>query len=180
MTTVHDFDASTADGSKVALSDYAGKTLLIVNTASKCGLSEQYAGLEALYRDLHDTGFEVLAFPCNQFLDQEPGSDAEIQDFCRTNFDVTFPVFAKVDVNGDEATPLYKFLRTEQPGDFGPKYGKFYEAMSNLRPDAGPDDVSWNFTKFLVDGEGRVVARYEPPVEPSVIAEDIAARAQQQ
>lgn len=175
MTNVHDFTARAADGSEVKLSDYAGKYLIIVNTASKCGLTPQYEGLEKLYRSLKDSGVEVLGFPSNQFKEQEPGTDAEIQEFCRTSYDVTFPVFAKVDVNGENAEPLFKFLRSEAPGDFGPAYGSFYEAISSINPDAGEDDVKWNFNKFLVSPDGEVVKRFEPPVSP----EDIAAELEQ-
>lgn len=173
MTSVHDFEVTTADGSTVSLGDYAGKVLLIVNTASKCGLTPQYEGLQALHRAEQTRGLAVLGFPCNQFLEQEPGTDADIQEFCRTAYDVTFPVFAKVEVNGPNAAPLFAFLRAEQPGDFGPQYGEFYEAISTIKPDAAPGDVRWNFTKFLVDREGNVVERYEPPVPPQEIAADL-------
>ncbi|CAM2928262.1 glutathione peroxidase [Skermania piniformis] len=175
MASTYDFDATTADGEMVPLSRYSGKVLLIVNTASKCGLTPQYEGLEALYRDKQDAGLEILGFPCNQFRGQEPGTDAEIQDFCRVTYDVTFPVFARIEVNGPDATPLYRYLRAEQPGDFGPQYGKFYEVISRMMPDAGRDDVKWNFTKFLVDRNGNVVKRFEPTVEPAAIADEVAA-----
>lgn len=174
MTTAHDFKVRTADGSEVALSDYAGKVLLIVNVASKCGLTPQYEGLEALHRAEQGNGLQVLGFPCNQFREQEPGTDQEIQEFCSTTYDVTFPVFAKVDVNGPDAHPLFRFLRAEAPGDWGPHLGQFYEVISQLTPDAGPDDVHWNFTKFLVDREGRVLKRYEPVVTPEEIRADLA------
>jgi len=175
MTTVHNFSVAAADGTTVDLAQYAGRVVLIVNTASKCGLTAQYEGLEQLYRELHPEGLEILAFPCNQFLAQEPGTDAQIQDFCRTSFGVTFPVLRKIAVNGDDADPLYKHLRAEQPGDFGPQYGEFYTAISSLISEAGADDVKWNFTKFLVDQNGRVVTRYEPPVSAADIAPDIRA-----
>ena len=123
MTSTYDFAATTADGTRIPLADYEGKFLLIVNVASKCGLTPQYEGLEALYRDDRDRGLEILGFPCNQFKEQEPGSDAEIQAFCKANYDVTFPVFGKIDVNGPDADPLYKYLRAEAPGDFGPSTG---------------------------------------------------------
>ncbi|HUN35536.1 MAG TPA: glutathione peroxidase [Trebonia sp.] len=173
MTTAHDFTAKTAAGEEVSLGDYAGKVLLIVNVASKCGLTPQYEGLEALYREAADRGLQVLGFPCNQFKEQEPGTDAEIQDFCKTTYDVTFPVFSKVDVNGPAADPLYEYLRTEAPGDFGPQYGPFYEAISKIKPDAGADDVKWNFTKFLIGRDGTVIKRYEPPVSPDDIKADL-------
>ena len=173
MTSTYDFNATTPDGSKVSLSDYEGKVLLIVNVASKCGLTPQYEGLEALYREAKDRGLQVLGFPCNQFKEQEPGTDAEIQDFCKTTYDVTFPVFSKIDVNGPAADPLYQYLRTEAPGDFGPQYGPFYEAISKIKPDAGADDVKWNFTKFLIGRDGAVIKRYEPPVSPDDIKADL-------
>ena len=173
MTTVHDFTVSGPTGTPVSLGDYAGRVLLIVNTASKCGLTPQYEGLEALHRRYHERGLTVLGFPSNQFMEQEPGTDTEIQEFCRTTYDVTFPVLAKVDVNGPDAAPLFGFLRAQAPGDFGPAYGAFYDAIIGIRPDVGPDDVKWNFTKFLVDGDGHVVRRYEPPTTPDEIARDL-------
>lgn len=174
MTNTYDFAATAADGSAVPLSDYAGRLLLIVNVASKCGLTPQYEGLESLYREDKDRGLEILGFPCNQFKEQEPGSDAEIQAFCQTTYDVTFPVFGKVEVNGPDAHPLYEYLRSAAPGDFGPQYGDFYRAISTMRPDAdGTDEVKWNFTKFLVGRDGQVVKRYEPPVSPADIKTDL-------
>ena len=174
MTSTYDFTAKTAAGEEVPLGDYAGKVLLIVNVASKCGLTPQYEGLEALYREAAGRGLEVLGFPCNQFKEQEPGTDAEIQEFCTTTYDVTFPVFAKIEVNGDDADPLYKYLRTEAPGDFGPKYGGFYDVISKIRPGAdGTDEVKWNFTKFLIGRDGQVIKRYEPPVPPADIKADL-------
>jgi glutathione peroxidase len=173
MTSTYDFTATSADGSEVPLRDYAGQVLLIVNVASKCGLTPQYEGLESLYRDYKGSGLEVLGFPCNQFKEQEPGTDAEIQDFCKTTYDVTFPVFSKVEVNGPDADPLYQFLRAQAPGDFGPEYGGFYDAISKINPGAGGDDVKWNFTKFLVGRDGAVIKRYEPPVAPADIKADL-------
>ncbi|MCL2582642.1 MAG: glutathione peroxidase [Streptosporangiales bacterium] len=173
MTSTHDFTATTADGQQVSLGDYKDKVLLIVNTASKCGLTPQYEGLESLHRDLSGKGLQVLGFPCNQFKEQEPGTDAEIQEFCKTNYDVSFPVFSKVDVNGEGADPLYAHLRSEAPGDFGPQYGGFYDTISKINPDAGADDVKWNFTKFLVGRDGKVIKRYEPPVAPADIKADL-------
>lgn len=174
MTTAYDFAATTADGTSAPLRDYAGKVLLIVNVASKCGLTPQYEGLESLYRAAKDRGLEVLGFPCNQFKEQEPGTDAEIQDFCKTTYDVTFPVFAKIDVNGPQAHPLYQYLRAAAPGDFGPQYGGFYERISTVRPEAnGTDEIKWNFTKFLIGRDGNVIKRYEPPVPPADIQADL-------
>jgi len=174
MTSTYDFAATAADGTKVPLADYRGKLLLIVNVASKCGLTPQYEGLESLYRDDKDRGLQILGFPSNQFKEQEPGSNDEIQAFCKTTYDVTFPVFAKIDVNGPDADPLYAYLRAEAPGDFGPAYGDFYTAISNIRPGSdGTDEVKWNFTKFLVGRDGSVIKRYEPPVSPSDIEADL-------
>jgi glutathione peroxidase len=174
MASVYDFVETAADGTQVPLADYEGKVVLVVNVASKCGLTPQYEGLESLYREDKDRGFEILGFPCNQFKEQEPGSDDEIQAFCKTTYDVTFPVFAKIDVNGPTADSFYAFLRAQAPGDFGPQYGDFYKAISNIRPDAdGTDEVKWNFTKFLVGRDGNVIKRYEPPVSPSDIKADL-------
>jgi glutathione peroxidase len=157
MTTVHDFKATALDGTERALADWHGKVLLIVNVASRCGLTPQYTGLEALQRKYAARGFEVLGFPCNQFAGQEPGSAEEIRSFCSTKYDISFPLFAKVDVNGDGAHPLWKHLKEEKPGLLG------IEA------------IKWNFTKFLVDREGRVIQRYAPTDEPSAIERDIEA-----
>ena len=153
---VFDFSANSLDGTPVDLSRYRGKVLLIVNTASACGFTPQYKGLEQLYRDYRERGLEVLGFPCNQFRQQEPGSEAEIGAFCEKNFGVSFPLFAKIDVNGDQAHPLYRHLKQEAPGVLGTQ------------------SVKWNFTKFLVDRDGRVVKRYAPTTKPEEIANDIA------
>lgn len=157
MTTAYDFSAQTIDGAKRALSKYRGKVLLIVNTASQCGLTPQYAGLEELYRKYHERGLEILGFPCNQFGSQEPGSEGEIAKFCETQFGVSFPMFAKVDVNGDEAHPLFKWLRKEAPGLLG------------------SEAIKWNFTKFLVGKDGQVIKRYAPNDAPESLAKDIEA-----
>ena len=157
MTTITDLTVTAADGTPTTLAEWHGKVLLIVNTASKCGFTPQYAGLETLHRDLNSRGFEVLAFPCNQFGAQEPGDAAEIANFCSLTYDVTFPVFAKVDVNGDAATPLFERLKTEAPGIMGTKA------------------IKWNFTKFLVDRDGSVVRRYAPTTKPEDIRRDIEA-----
>ncbi len=154
--SVHDFTVTAADGEPVSLSEYAGKALLIVNTASKCGLTPQYEGLEKLQHDFGGEEFTVLGFPCNQFAGQEPGSNEDIQQFCSVNYGVTFPVMAKIDVNGRNADPLYKFLKKAKPGLLG-------------------STIKWNFTKFLVDAEGDVVKRYAPQDAPDTIAPDIEA-----
>lgn len=157
MTSIYDFDAARSDGSMVPLSDYRGKVLLIVNTASKCGFTPQYEGLEALYRDLQDRGLVVLGFPCNQFGKQEPGSAEEIASFCRLTYDVTFPVFAKVDVNGSDAAPLFQWLKEQAPGVIG------------------TEAIKWNFTKFLVDREGQVAGRFAPTTAPEELRGAIEA-----
>lgn len=172
--TVHDFTVDAADGTSRSLSDYAGKVMLIVNVASKCGLTPQYEGLESLYRELRGRGLEILGFPCNQFAGQEPGTDAEIQDFCKATFDVTFPIFSKIEVNGPDTAPLYNHLRAAAPGDFGPQHGFLYEHVAKSRPEAvGTDEIKWNFTKFLVGGDGEVIRRYEPTVTPEQIRADL-------
>jgi glutathione peroxidase len=155
MAGLYDFSVSDIGGKPVSLGRYKGKVLLIVNTASECGFTPQYKGLEALYEKLHDRGFEVLGFPCNQFGAQEPGSEAEIATFCERNYGVTFPLFAKIDVNGDATAPLYRYLKKEKPGLLG------------------SEAIKWNFTKFLVDRNGRVVARYAPNDTPESIERDV-------
>jgi glutathione peroxidase len=154
---VYDFQAAALDGKPVDLAQYRGKVLLIVNTASKCGFTPQYQGLEAVYRELHGRGpgFEVLGFPCNQFGAQEPGSEDEIGAFCEKNYGVSFPMFAKVDVNGDAAHPLWKHLKAEAPGVLG------------------TEAIKWNFTKFLIGRDGRIAHRYAPTTKPEEIAGDI-------
>jgi glutathione peroxidase len=157
MTAITDMTVRAADGGEASLDTWRGKVLLIVNTASRCGFTAQYDGLEALHREFGPRRFEVLAFPCNQFGAQEPGSDAEIATFCSTTFDVTFPVFAKIDVNGPATDPLFDRLKAEAPGLLGSKA------------------IKWNFTKFLVDREGRAVKRYAPTTKPEDIRADIEA-----
>jgi glutathione peroxidase len=171
---VYDFDVATTDGSTQSLKDYAGKVVLIVNVASKCGFTPQYEGLEAMYRADKVKGLEILGFPCNQFGGQEPGTAEEIHEFCSTNFDVSFPIFNKVEVNGPEADPLFTYLRAEAPGDFGPEAGRMYEHIKNTRPEAiGTDEVKWNFTKFLVGRDGEVIRRYESSDTPEAIQADL-------
>lgn len=155
MTTIADFSVTTNRGETLDLNDKLGKVLLVVNTASKCGFTPQYDGLEKLYEDYADRGFEVLGFPCNQFGAQEPGDADEIAEFCKVNFGATFPLMAKVDVNGDNASPLFDWLKREAPGLMGSKA------------------IKWNFTKFLIDREGKVVRRYAPTDKPEAIAVDI-------
>jgi glutathione peroxidase len=147
----------TLEGGASKLRDYAGKALLIVNVASQCGFTPQYAGLEALYRRYRDRGFVVLGFPCNQFGEQEPGDEQEIRRFCSLQYDVTFPLFAKIDVNGADTHPLYRYLKKSAPGLLG------------------SETIKWNFTKFLIDASGRVVARYAPRDTPEALAASIEA-----
>ena len=155
MTTLHDFSATDIDGRERALRGFAGKTLLVVNVASKCGFTPQYAGLEALWRKLGERGLVVLGFPCDQFGHQEPGDEAAIKSFCSLTYDVTFPLFAKIEVNGAGTHPLYRWLKSEQPGVLG------------------TEAIKWNFTKFLVDGGGHAVKRYAPADTPEKIASDL-------
>jgi glutathione peroxidase len=155
--TLYDIEAQTIDGANKPLRDYAGKVLLIVNVASKCGFTPQYKGLEALYEKYADRGLVVLGFPCNQFGAQEPGSESEIATFCSTTYGVNFPMFAKIDVNGEKAHPLYKQLKHDAPGLLG------------------SEAIKWNFTKFLVDRSGKVVRRYAPTDTPQSIEKDIEA-----
>jgi glutathione peroxidase len=156
MTVAYDFTAKTIDGAEQSLAEYRGKALLVVNVASKCGFTPQYTGLEALHRKFKDRGFAVLAFPCDQFGHQEPGDESEIKQFCALNYDVSFPLYAKIEVNGDNAHPLYKWLKTEKAGVLG------------------TEAIKWNFTKFLIDRTGRVLKRFAPTDTPEKIAKDVA------
>lgn len=156
--TIADFSADRLDGTPQSLADYAGKLVLVVNVASKCGLTPQYEGLEALYRKYGEQGLVILGFPCNQFAGQEPGSAEEIAQFCAVNYGVSFPLFARIDVNGEAAHPLYQWLKNSGPGE------------------PVDQDIAWNFTKFLIGREGRVERRYEPGIEPADISSDIEKR----
>lgn len=151
---IYDYVVKDQRGADVSLGDYRGKVLLIVNTATKCGFTPQYEGLEALYKKYKDAGFEILDFPCNQFLGQAPGSNEEIHSFCTLKYNISFKQFGKIDVNGDKADPLYKYLKEEQKG-------------------VGSNKIKWNFTKFLVDKEGKVVKRFAPTTKPEAIDEEI-------
>ncbi len=175
--SVYDFSYTSIEGHPVNMSEYAGKVLLIVNTASKCGFTPQYKGLEELYQQYKDRGLAVIGFPCNQFMDQEPDDEKAISEFCMLRFGVTFPLSSKVDVREDTAIPLYKYL-TARKGFEGMGKGiktKAFEMMLKAKYKNGYTDpqIKWNFTKFLVDREGEVVKRFEPPVEPKDIAGDI-------
>lgn len=151
---IYDYVVKDQSGADVSLGDYRGKVLLIVNTATKCGFTPQYEGLEALYKKYKDAGFEILDFPCNQFLGQAPGSNEEIHSFCTLKYNISFKQFGKIDVNGDKTDPLYKYLKEEQKG-------------------VGSNKIKWNFTKFLVDKEGNVVKRFAPTTKPEAIDEEI-------
>lgn len=153
--SIYDFEAKSLDGKEISLANYKGDVVLIVNTASKCGFTPQYTGLEELNKKYADKGLKVLGFPCNQFGEQEPGESSEIGAFCQKNYGVDFQMFEKIDVNGDKAHPLYKYLTSAAPGVLG------------------SEAIKWNFTKFLVDRHGHVVKRYAPNVEPKDIAADI-------
>jgi glutathione peroxidase len=155
MTTLHDFSLRSLEGGELSLADFRGKAVLLVNVASKCGYTPQYKGLEAIYRQFKDRGFAVLGFPCNQFGEQEPGEDATIAEFCERNFGVSFPLFAKVDVNGADAHPLFKHLTSEKKGLLG------------------TGAIKWNFTKFLIGKDGRVIERYAPTTAPEDLIKDI-------
>lgn len=155
--SIYQFKAKAIDGEEISLKQFDGKVLLIVNTASKCGFTPQYRELQGLYEAYKEKGFSVLGFPCNQFMSQEPGTEADIKSFCELNYGVTFPMFAKVDVNGVYAHPLFVYIRKQTPGILG------------------FNTVKWNFTKFLIDQKGNVVKRFAPNVKPSEIAKDIEA-----
>lgn len=175
--SVYDYEYTSIEKRPVPMSEYKGKVLLLVNTASKCGFTPQYEGLEALYREYRDRSFAVIGFPCNQFMEQEPGNEEEIASFCSVRYGVTFPLSQKVDVREETAIPLYRYL-TAQKGFQGLGTGvkaKALEAMLRVRYQDGFSDpqIKWNFTKFLIDREGNVVSRFEPTVEPADIAGDI-------
>ena len=155
MSSIYDFKVVTIQGEETTLSPYKNQILLIVNVASKCGFTSQYDGLEALYKKYKDKGFTVLGFPCNQFGSQEPGTEKEIQNFCRVNFGVTFPMFSKINVNGEKTHPLYQYLKSEQPGILG------------------TEAIKWNFTKFLIDREGNVIKRFGSSTTPKEIEKEI-------
>ena len=179
MATVYDFTVKDRHGNDVSLEQYRGKVLLIVNTATGCGFTPHYEPLEAMYRDLRDQGFEVLDFPCNQFANQAPGSDDEIHEFCTLKFGTEFPQFRKIDVNGDNADPLFVFLATEKPftgfgkGLKNAALKKF--ADMNNKAYGDKTYIGWNFTKFLIDREGNVVARFEPTVDMDEVREAVVA-----
>lgn len=167
---IYDFSVLNNKQEEVSLKEYEGKVLLIVNTATKCGLTPQYEALEKLYEKYHDQGFEILDFPCNQFLEQAPGSDAEINEFCTLNFNTKFPRFAKIDVNGENTIPLYKYLKENGGEEIkNAESDDFAAHVKPLNPYFGKEDIKWNFTKFLIDRKGNIVARYFPNVTPEEI-----------
>ena len=185
QTSVYDFKVKDDGGREVSLADYKGKVLLIVNTATRCGFTPQYKELEALYERYHAQGLEILDFPCNQFGEQAPGSIQEIHQFCTANFDIQFPQFDKIEVNGANEHPLYAYLKSQQGFggfDLNDQRGKMMDGMLRKR-DANYDqkpDIKWNFTKFLVARDGRVVKRYEPTEQLSIIEADIQQELKQQ
>ena len=176
---IYDLNVTARDGSEVSLADYQGKVLLIVNTATGCGFTPHYEPLEAMYAEYRDQGFEILDFPCNQFADQAPGTDDEIHEFCQVKFGTEFPQFKKIDVNGDNADPLFALLATEKPFEgFGKGIkNKALEKFANANNAKYGDKayIKWNFTKFLVDREGNVVARFEPTYDMAEVKKAVAA-----
>ena len=174
--TVHSFQANLSNGEEVGLDTFKGKVLLIVNTASKCGLTPQYEGLEKLYDTYKEKGFTVLGFPCNQFGGQEPGTDEEISSFCSLNYQVEFPLFQKIEVNGENAHPLYQYLREQAPEEEIDVNSTLYKHLQNKAPELlEGSTIKWNFTKFLIDQEGIVVKRFSPITIPEEIEKDIEA-----
>lgn len=173
---IYDFKVKNAEGQPISLAEYRGKVLLVVNTATRCGLTPQYEALEALYKKYTAQGLVVLDFPSNQFLHQAPGSDAEISEFCTLNYGTTFPRFAKVDVNGKEADPLFVWLKEQAPVDAGDAEAEsFDKKVKLLKPFAKAGDIKWNFGKFLIDREGNVAGRYSPAFTPDKLSVAIEA-----
>ena len=176
---IYDITVKDIDGSEVSLANYKGKVLLIVNVASKCGLTPQYEGLEALYKKYKDQGLEILAFPCNQFLEQEPGTNEEIQSFCSLTYNVTFPLFDKIDVNGENESPLYTYLKAQAPFKGYTEGAEEFAAMlDEIHQQTGTgfnqgDAIRWNFGKFLVSKDGKTIIRFEPMVTPDMMENDI-------
>ena len=168
--SLYQYSVKDVQKNDVSLKEYEGKVLLIVNTASGCGFTPQYDGLESLYKEYKDQGFEILDFPCNQFMNQAPGTDEELASFCQMKFGTTFKTFAKVEVNGENADPLFKLLRQEAPTEVeDEKAHGFKKVLSDLKQSFTGDSIKWNFTKFLVDREGKVVARFAPTFKPEDI-----------
>ncbi len=171
---LYDLNVKDIKKNDVSLKDYEGKVLLIVNTATGCGFTPQYEGLEKLYKQYKDQGFEILDFPCNQFLNQAPGSDAELAEFCQLKFGTSFKTFAKINVNGDDADPLYTYLKTEAPQEFEDKEANaFKKVLNDLKQTFTGDSIKWNFTKFLVDRNGKVITRFSPGFKPEELSQYI-------
>jgi glutathione peroxidase len=171
---IYDYKVKNIKGDEVSINDYKGKVLLIVNTATGCGFTPQYEGLQKIYDEYKERGLEILDFPCNQFFDQAPGSNEEIVSFCQLKYNTTFETFAKIDVNGENASELYKFLKKEAPkATEDEKSEGLYALLSEKGFNTTGDDIKWNFTKFLVDKDGKVVARFAPTYEPEKISEII-------
>jgi glutathione peroxidase len=179
MATIYDFSVKTVEGGTESLEKYRGKVLLVVNTATKCGLTPQYDALQALYEKYKERGFEILDFPCNQFKEQAPGSDEEIGAFCTGTYGITFPRYSKIEVNGNGADPLYKWLKETLPDDIADVKAKAFAAMVKpLTPGNGPADIKWNFCKFLIDKNGTPVKRFSPAMEPKKLDKEVAATLQ--
>ncbi len=179
IKSIYDITVKDIKGNDVSLKNYEGKVLLIVNVASKCGLTPQYEGLEALYQKYKDQGLVILAFPCNQFLEQEPGTNEEIQDFCSINYNVTFPLFDKIDVNGENESPLYTFLKSKAPFKGYPEgYEKFAAQLNQIHEATGSgfekgNAIKWNFGKFLISKDGKKILRFEPMISPANLETEI-------
>ncbi len=174
--SIYDFKVKNTVDQEVSLEDYKGKVLLIVNTATGCGFTPQYEGLEALYEKYQEKGLEILDFPCNQFLNQAPGTNDEIVNFCKLNYGVSFQTFGKLKVNGKEADPLYVYLKEQAPKDFeNDKAGAFHKVLEDLSQVVLGSEIKWNFTKFLVDRDGNIVNRFGPTVTPEELSSHIEA-----
>lgn len=173
VMSIYNYEIEKIDGTKESLKKYEGKVLLIVNTATGCGFTPQYEGLEDLYKKYHDQGLEIIDLPCNQFLNQAPGTNEEVASFCKINFGTSFETFAKIDVNGENAHPLYQYLKEVKPKDIdnGGMQGLLMKLKGKFA--AEPDDIQWNFTKFLIDRQGAIVNRYAPVITPKELESDI-------
>lgn len=172
---LYDFTVQNSSGAEVSLRQYEGKVLLIINTATGCGLTPQYQGLQQLYDQYKNKGLEILDFPCNQFLGQAPGTDEEISQFCTSHYQTTFPRFAKIEVNGENASPLYQYLKKEQPKDIEDEQTPAFQLkLKELKQEFPEPEIKWNFTKFLVDRKGDVVARFAPTCTPEMLKQEVA------
>ena len=168
--SLYQFSVKDVKKNQVSLKDYEGKVLLVVNTATGCGFTPQYEGLETLYKQYKDQGLEILDFPCNQFMNQAPGTDAELAEFCQLKFGTSFKTFAKVNVNGEDADPLFKYLRKEAPSEHeDEKANAFKKVLNDLKQSLTGDSIKWNFTKFLIGRDGKVIARFAPTFKPEAL-----------